>query len=436
MRCWLQKLGWMTLIGAMLVLQTGCWDRNELETLAFVLTMGVDRSADNQIDVIMRIGVPGNIGAEAGKSQGESIGETSKPITVTARSIPEAISLAEATVERRIDFRHLRVIIFGEELAKEGIMPHLDVMERFRQFRRTVFVWVAKDGPARDVFLTAAPVLEKSVSRYVDGIARGVIRFGYSRMPTLHDFLSEVENEQSDSVLPLVGINPTVASEKKDGQVKVMPTEKYHGLMGGKEEPGGKTLEPLHRSGGNPSEFLGVAVMQEGRMIDKWSGWEARVYGLLRDTYRSGIWVFESPARPGTFAVQIRRAKEPALDVTWEGEKPHLNIHVFLEGELMAVPSLEQLVSPEGISIFEDQVVKVITKETDRLIKKAQKEKADPFYFARFIQMRTLTMQEFDRLDWKNRFSQATYEFHIEFEIRRPGLRIQPFSETQDKGNP
>ncbi|MTV50185.1 Ger(x)C family spore germination protein [Heliobacillus mobilis] len=412
-----------------LVLQTGCWDRNELENLAFVLTMGVDRSIDNQIDVIMRIAIPGNVAGPTGKTGGESISQTTKPITITARSIPEAVSLAEATVERRIDFRHLRVLIFGEEIAKEGILPHLDVLERFPQFRRSVYVWVAKEGPARNVFLTAEPVLEKSVSRYVDDVARGVIRYGYSRMPTLHDFLNEVDNRQSDAVLPIVGVNPIVSSEKKDSSIKPMPTDKYHQEIAGNTEPGGKTLRALPRSGGNPSEFLGIAVLQEGRLIDKWSGWDARIYGLLRDSYRGGIWVFNTPNGNETFSVIIRRARGPSITVTWDGDVPHIDIRLFLEGQLMNVQSQESYVSTEGIAILESQAINTITKEVDALIRRAQKEKTDPFYLARSIQTQSLTMQEFDNLDWKNRFSNASFTVQADFKIRRPGLRIQSRSD-------
>ncbi|MBC9785715.1 Ger(x)C family spore germination protein [Heliobacterium chlorum] len=428
MRSWLKWIC-VCIVFATLALQTGCWDRNELENLAFVLTMGVDRSIDNKIDVVMRIAVPGNIGGPTGKTGGESITQTTKPITITARTIPEAVSLAEATVERRVDFRHLRVLIFGEEIAKEGVLPYLDVLERFPQFRRSVYIWVAKEGPARNIFLTAEPVLEKSVSRYVDDVARGVVRYGYTRMPTLHDFLNEVDNHQLNAVLPLVGVNPIVSSEKKDGSVRPLPTDKYHQEIEGNVEPGGKTLRSLPRSGGNPSEFLGIAVMQEGRLIDKWSAWDARIYGLLRDSYRGGIWVFDTPNGKGPFSVIIRRAQQPKIDVTWEGDKPFIDIHLFLEGQLLSVLALEPYVSTDRITLLESQVVDSITAETSQLIERAQKEKIDPFYLARSIQMRSLTMQEFDSLDWKNRFSGASVTVHVDFKIRRPGLRIQPRSE-------
>ncbi|MCW2279339.1 Ger(x)C family spore germination protein [Heliophilum fasciatum] len=413
-------------LGCLAFLLTGCWDRHELEQLAFVVTMVVDRSVGNQIDLSMRIAVPSGLQASGDRGTSkQGIAQTSQMITVTARSLPEAIALAEATVERALDFRHLRVVAFGEPLAREGLLPYLDTLERYRQFRRTIYIWVAKEGSGRRLFLENAPVLEKNSSAFIDDLARTATRIGYSRMPTLHEFLNETDHPHCDSVIALIGIAPLVESERKN-QGQPVPTEKYHQQLPPHPEPGGTTLAPLARSGGNPVEFLGVGLFQKGKMIDQWSGQETRLYNLLKDTYRIGLWNFDSPTAPGPISLQIRRVRPIKIGLTGSEKFPHMDIALSLEGEFVSLQSLEQYVSTERISAVESFVTAVLQEELLALIHKAQKAKADPFDLVRYLQRRMLTMQEFDALPWRERFAQATVTVSVDFKIRRTGLRIQP----------
>ncbi|MCW2279341.1 Ger(x)C family spore germination protein [Heliophilum fasciatum] len=425
---WRRRVLCFTLqLSCLTLLLAGCWDRNELEQLAFVLTLGIDRSVDNQIDVMLRVAVP--VGVEAGpgkKAGGGTVSGTTKVLTVTARSVPEAISLAEATIERQIDFRHLRIVVFGEQLAKEGLLPYLDVFERYHQFRRSTYIWIAKEGAARHIFLTTDPVLEKSVSRYAEDLARLVPQLSFFRMATLHEFINETDSPQVDAVLPIVAVNPIVEREKKENNNAPLPTDEYHQQLPENPEPGGKTLAPLYRSGGNPSEFLGVAVFHQGKLVDKWSGWETRDYSLLRDTYKRSIWVFPSPTGLGFFSLQLHRTRAPQITITDVNDVPHIDIALSLEGNLLGIQSLEPYVSSDKIADLEAYAAGQIQSQIAALIQKAQRQKVDPFYFVRFLRTKMLTMKELDELNWREHFAQATVTVAVDIKIRRPGLRIQP----------
>ncbi|WP_170291842.1 Ger(x)C family spore germination protein [Heliobacterium mobile] len=406
---------------------TGCWDNREVETRAFVMTMGVDRSKDGNLEVIFRIAVPGNISQRGGQGTPEGIREITKPITVTARSIAEAIAIAGAIVERSLDFRHLRLIVFGEKLAKEGVGPYFDVLARTPQFRRTVYIWVAKEGQARDIFLNNVPLLEKSISRWVEGIVRTVGEQGYSRIPTLHEFMTETEGKNVSATLPIVGINQVVQAEKEGEKVTPMPTDKYQEKTSPlTKEPPAKTTEDAPRSGGNPLEFLGIAIMHSGKMVEEWPGGDARIYDLIRDRYRRGFWTFTDPNEPTkTFTVELNRSRPPRVSIEWKGDRPDVFIEVSLEGNIREIVSYEPYVSTENIHILEEEMEKRISEEIVTVVGKAQRKKVDPFYLARFLRTSIPTMQEYDDLDWESRFSTARVSASANITIRRPGLQIQ-----------
>ncbi|KAB2953369.1 Ger(x)C family spore germination protein [Heliorestis acidaminivorans] len=425
----LPKAIFLSLLLLLTLLNTGCWDRRELESLAFVLTLGIDQSAiDNQYDFTFRIAVPGNLDPRGGKgTSAEEMPDTSKVVTVTARSLPEAISLLRTSIERSLDFRHLRVVIFGEELAyKEGLLFHIDHLERDPHFRRTIYVWINKFGTARDVFLINMPVLEAFVTRYIEGTNESIRETGYARPIILHDLVAETEEHHVDTVIPLICINPIIEEEKKDGKIVPMPTEKYRESV--KDIIGGEQMEHINRSGGNPLEIIGLAVIQEGKMIEQISGWESRVYSLLRDSYRYGTWTFEDPeVENKTFAVELYRSRPPRVEIDWQKEDPvTIDITFFLEGNVRDIQSLEKYISPETYPLLEGVVTKVIAEQTIELISKMQELETDPFYLARFIRTQMLYKQEYIALDWKKRFAQAEVNVTVDFNLRRPGLVIQP----------
>ncbi|MBC9785196.1 Ger(x)C family spore germination protein [Heliobacterium chlorum] len=421
------KFSAVVIILCAMICLTGCWDNREVETRAFVMTMGVDRSNDGNLDVIFRIAVPGNISQKGGQGAQDGIPEVTKPVTVTARSIAEAIGIASANVERRLDFRHLRLVVFGEKLAKEGLGPHLDVLVRTPQFRRTVYLWVAKEGQARDIFLDNVPLLEKSISRWVEGIERTVVDQGFSRIPTLHEFLIETESKNVSATLPIVGINQLVKSEKEGEKVVPVPTDKYHDKISPlTKEPPAKTTEDVPRSGGNPLEFLGIAILHSGKMVEKWSGWDARIFDLLRDRYRRGFWTFTDPSDPTkTFTVELNRSRPPHVSIEWNGDQPDIFIEVNLEGNIREIESYEPYVTTENIHLLEEEMEQKISQEIVNVVGKAQRKKVDPFYLARFVRTSIPTMQEYDNLDWEPRFSTARVSASANIMIRRPGLQIQ-----------
>ncbi|MZP29832.1 Ger(x)C family spore germination protein [Heliobacterium undosum] len=411
----------------LLLTGAGCWDNRELETLAFVITMGVDKGSDGDIEVTMRIAIPATFAIRQGASA-ESLPETSKLITVKARSISEAISLVNNNVERRLDFRHLRLITFGEKLAQETLLPYLEVLARHPQFRRTIYLWMAKDGTARDVFLTTLPVLERSVSRYVEGIVRNADELGYSRMMTMNEFLVESEQYNTNAVLPMIDINEQVAKEKKNGIVKPRPTPDFRRDTEEKEEPGGKELEELARSGGNSSEFFGLAVFKEGKLIDKFSGLEARLYGLIRGTYRRGMWTFEDPEKEGVFSLEISQRDPPIVRVEdHNSDQPRVHVLLRLDGDVRDVTSENEFITADKLPEMEKKIAQEIEKQARAVIARAQEKHVDPFHLANAFRTSYQYVEDYEALQWQARhFPKATVHVTVDLKIRRPGLQIQP----------
>ncbi|WP_167201833.1 Ger(x)C family spore germination protein [Paenibacillus sp. BK720] len=137
-------------LGALLML-IGCWDRREINDVAFVLAGGADKEGD-LIRISVLIPLTGNMGTANSGGGGGSGGQ--KPYTIkteTGKTVSEAVSKLQYRLPRHLFFGHRRVIIIGEELARtEGIDLVIDAITRTPEKRFSTFIAVS-EGRALDL---------------------------------------------------------------------------------------------------------------------------------------------------------------------------------------------------------------------------------------------------------------------------------------------
>lgn len=103
-------------------LLTGCWDREEINDVAFVIGIAVDKEGEDYRSSL-QIALPGQSGASGSEGGG---GGTSgdKPwfiLSNTARTLRGTSLEGQKSLSRRIYYAHRRTILIGEELAREGL---------------------------------------------------------------------------------------------------------------------------------------------------------------------------------------------------------------------------------------------------------------------------------------------------------------------------
>lgn len=137
----------------------GCWDRQEVNDLAFVTATGFDKQAENSFLVSVQAPLPSAMGGPGGGGGGTS---GNKPFYVDSelgRNVREANDKLQKRMSRELFFAHRRVVIFGEKLASEGMERSLDLILEHPESRLSTFLLVAK-GDALDI-LTSSPHFEQ-----------------------------------------------------------------------------------------------------------------------------------------------------------------------------------------------------------------------------------------------------------------------------------
>jgi len=145
---------------------SGCWDMVELEDRGFALGVALDKGEkEGEITVTYQIALPS-------KMYGEKGGEGKKVMNIStmAPNISRANKQILARMDKVLNLEHIQVLIFGEELAREGISDYIDFFVRDINMRRKTHIIVSK-GKAREAF-DITPPTSLSTSQYISDIIR------------------------------------------------------------------------------------------------------------------------------------------------------------------------------------------------------------------------------------------------------------------------
>lgn len=196
------------LILSLLVL-TGCWDRKEVNDLAFVTMTGYDKMGENQYRTSIQVPLPGAMGGTG--STGGGGGTQGGPYYIDSeigRNIRESNDLLQRRMSRKTNFSHRRVIIIGEELARSGFKKTLDVLLDQPQSRITAYVLVTR-GEAMQI-LNAEPHLEKLPSEALRELSKE------NEGINVKNILNDIWRPGKDPVIPLIINNETENGKSKD----------------------------------------------------------------------------------------------------------------------------------------------------------------------------------------------------------------------------
>lgn len=248
------------LLIALAIILSGCWDRVEIEQRRFTIGIGIDRvppGAEAQLGergfMELTAGKPkyrivyalARLGAKEAGGEGKKTGKGEMDFLPTeAESGFESARSALLTQDRKLFFEHIKLIVLGEELAKENISDPLDFFSRDPEMRRRMRI-VVSQGKAED-FLKLKP-------------------------------LGETE-------LPIVIVNMI----RSRGTSKLNP-----------EADLGHIMEKIHRGEAfdvpymikqeNEPRIYGSAIFRKNRMVDTLGEIDSRGVNWMRGTMRGGV---------------------------------------------------------------------------------------------------------------------------------------------------
>ncbi len=370
----------LLVLGATLLFGTGCWDRREIEERSTILVFSLDSAKgiavpDDTLAVSAQVAIPGGIPLGGSSAGG---GTEKSPVSIyssTGRSSREALSNLQKRLNQKLFFGHTRVIGVSDELAKDGLEPHMDILRRNPEIRRLLWLVVVKGDAAN--LVKFRPQLEQVPAFYLTTLFENDVRTGRMSNVYLGEYFIRRSNGGQDPVLPYIEV----------------------------------TESDIKR--------LGVAVFQDDRMVgslsteEDWAFLQARGTPTASEEQR-----IEMPTGSVVLQVITRRRK-----ITHEWQDGELSIHMRITLEANVVETLGDIHignDPNVLTQIGDRLAESVKRNIDAVIKKTQDWNTDIVGFGEYI--RAFSPREWQSINWREVYPTVTIEVEPQVFIRRVGM--------------
>ncbi|RAP78584.1 Ger(x)C family spore germination protein [Paenibacillus montanisoli] len=363
----------------------GCWDRTELNDLALVTALAIDKAKNNQVRVTAQIFLPKNQMGSSGAAGGGGGGGGHPTATRSelGENTADALSKLQQIVPRKLFWGQCKIFVMSEAFAKSGIQEQFDFLLRHPQTRERAFMFVSK-GEASES-LKVFPLIE----RYSAEALREFAKRHVGIQVTMEQLSMMLIGDSQAAVVPLIKILPT------DKTLKANQTIPY---------------------------IFGTAVFKKDKMVAEIPGKVTRGVMWMRNEIREYTSTFKLTNEKGTVSLNPVKASVKLIP-SIEGDQWKMTLKVKTEGSIVQNGTMLNPMKPEAFKILEKAFTNDVKKRLQLTINVVQKEvKVDILGFATAFHRKYPGKWEEKKDQWVEMFPKVEVRMDIDAQILRPGL--------------
>lgn len=379
-----------TIICILLIITlTGCWNRRELDTLAVVLGVGVDKLMESgKVQITAQVVKPGEIKTQSGEVRTEAFWNvigTGDTIFGTLRDMTNKSS-------RKLFFPHNQLLIFGKSTAEEGIQKYVDFFIRDPEPRMNVWVLISQ-GMAMEI-LDVKSELEKIPANNIAKLIKGqAAATSQTRAVKLKDLVIGLMSKTTASTIPFIKI-------VKDGDKKVTTISE-------------------------------TAVFKGDKLVGSMDKIEGRGLLWVLGNVKSGIIDVEDSNNDKVSLEIIRASSKVVPEVN--NDKISIKVNINEEGNIGEQTGPENLAELREIALLEEKKAEVIRREVMAAVRKAQELDADVFGFGDAIHKKYPEQWKKIEYNWDEIFKNIQVEVDVEAKLRLMGRILKPTVPEKEK---
>ncbi len=373
--------------GSLILSTTGCWNRRELDTLGILLGIGIDKAGDTgKVRLTAQIVKVGELKSPE-QNSGSGEGKSSLNIESSGDTIFEAVRGFTHESSRKVYFPHNQIIIFGRDVASEGVRKYVDFFVRDPETRLNVFVLVSK-AAAKEPF-GVKPQFEKTSAMDIASLLQNQAATSQTSVIKMKDFLACLLSKTTSPVAPIVEV-----VEQGDKQ----------------------------------SVYIsGTAVFKKDKLVGELGKDETRGLLWVNDKVKSGIIKVKCPSGPENVSLEIIHAGSKVTPEI-KDKKVYFKIKVKEKGNIGDQECFEDLALPSAMQALEKEEAEVIRGEIMSAFKKAKELNADIFGFGEMLHQRYPKQWKSMEKDWDDIFQTIELQVSVETRLELTGQINRPVS--------
>ncbi len=181
-------------------LLTSCFDGAETENRAYVVAIGIDKTQTKELSYTFQYALPLNIDS----TEDESL----KCETINATNIYSASDIFNSHISREINFSHLKLIVFNENVASDGLERFKPMLLSNTDILPSACITISKE-PAQEYLENVFSPLELNPAKYYN------FAFDEKNSPFSEAFYIKNFFEKTDYVIPFTKEGAVVFKDHK-----------------------------------------------------------------------------------------------------------------------------------------------------------------------------------------------------------------------------
>ncbi len=344
----LKRSALVGLITAAALLLTGCWSSHEVNTLGLAVCIGIDK-AEEGYSISVQMLNPKAIASNVETHESPVVVYTS-----TGADIHETILRLTTIAPRKVYSSHLRMVILGEDVARDGISGIIDYFLRYHEYRTDFYFAIAKGSSAEQVLKILTPIEDVPGLSMYNKLKVSFEQWAPTKAVRIIELANDVMSE---------GIDPVInAVEIIGGDI---PTDSTDVL---KRSDNFQTLR-----------FTELGAFQYDRLVGWLNETEAKGYNYLHGTVKNTGGLIE---RDGiVLSVDVLKA-DRTIETTVVDDKPAFSVTIKYKTVIVDVEGDFDVSKQENMPIINELCNQKIVSICEMAVKKAQEElKTDIFGF-------------------------------------------------------
>jgi spore germination protein KC len=374
-----------TLLSALFFLNmffiTGCWDYRELDEMAIVAGVAIDKEGDKYLLTVEISNVP----------SGKEAKPESKIVSEKGDTIFDAIRNIIKTSGKELYWGHSDIIILSQEIAREGIIQAIDLFSRDPEARMSTNLLISKEKTAAEILeqqSTTSAIHAKDISRMLAS------QYRLSKAPVIevHQFVNTLTGGGKSAVLPAIGVSVN--------------------------------------QGKSNWELSGTAVFKKDKLIGFLDGEDTKYFLFVINKVKAGSLIqkesTEGPKVNVTLEILPETTKTKIKPVYSDG-KLSMELDVSITVAIAEIGGSENYISEPGLSKLKKDAEKSLENNIKRVVKKVQNDyDSDIFGFGSIIKDDMPDVWREIENDWEEIYKDLDISVNSDIEIINSALLLKP----------
>lgn len=362
-----------------------------IDNSAFVIALGIDKSTSNKLKVTFEF--------LATSPSGESVSETTPVLnSVECSSITNGINIMNAYLGRKVNLTHCKLIIFSEELAKEGISDEVYSLINDVQVRPSANIVVSKCN-TKYYIENSVPSLESLIPKYYDIFPNTSEYTGYTCNATIGDFFNALVCNSCSPYAILGGISDSDDDSSKSNSSN-------DSTIKSNESP---------ITGSRKTNNIGLAVFNDDKLAGELNAIETICFLNMRKEVDSFLVSIADP-QDSNLKIDIYLTPNSSrnIDVSFVNGSPYIKIKLEFSGKIYSMSRGSEYLDNDVLNSISNSCNNYLESQfSNYLYKTSSVFESDINAIGVYALSKFTTTTEFDNYNWLENYKNSTFDIDI-----------------------